>query len=774
MPPARAVLLRSPLAGLLLGLLVFAGGLALAHAWLPEWQTGGLRDQAYYAARFQALAGRLGVQPAAGRPRVHLAVPEDANGANPAGGREPGSAPGLGASAQVRVWQRAAWPAAGGQTQNLIVTFAPDGRVREVSWLPGPLGSFFSGMSAAIAPPGRAPQLARRAAPLLLGPGESLGPPRAAGSDATQGVETLRDVRGTREPEHLRILALGHTIRVLRRPGNAAEAAAPFLGVAPLLLGLARLLFWLAVVVLFFVLLTQRRIDVVNGGLLAALTLLATAVGGLLSHPYRERLIETLSEALLLALWVLVVWSAGESLLRSVAPRLATGMDALRTGRLGPRGGAAVLRGWAVGAGVAGLRLALAALAVALPGAWPRGATVEPDPVLGGEQLLQAVAVPGLLAVALGLALRFLPARWAPWAAALAGALILKPLPLHPFSLQLAASLALTAPLVWLGARAGLAALLAATVVSTLLPELAFAARHPAWFPVFLPFGALLVGLFLAAGLRGLRRPREIESAPPAAPAFMKRLDAERRVRYEMDLLARMQLGLQPRHLPALPGWEIAATSVLATEVGGDLYDFAEDDAGRLWLAAGDVAGHGYSCAIAQAMTLAALASLIAAERTPAEVLGRLDRVLRRGGALRHFTSLALLRLDPATGEALLANAGHPFPLHAANGEVREVDLPGLPLGQGPSRAYRDLHLHLPPGALLVFGSDGLYEAAGSDGLPYGFEAPREVLRRAGRRPATSVLEALLAGWRDHLAGAAPADDTTVLVLKRAAAHLPS
>src|SRR5947199_1011506 len=33
--------------------------------------------------------------------------------------------------------------------------------------------------------------------------------------------------------------------------------------------------------------------------------------------------------------------------------------------------------------------------------------------------------------------------------------------------------------------------------------------------------------------------------------------------------------------------------------------------------------------------------------------------LIRRGGSRRNFTSLALLRLDPATGDALLANAGH-------------------------------------------------------------------------------------------------------------------
>src|SRR5262249_60993747 len=103
------------------------------------------------------------------------------------------------------------------------------------------------------------------------------------------------------------------------------------------------------------------------------------------------------------------------------------------------------------------------------------------------------------------------------------------------------------------------------------------------------------------------------------------------------------------------------------------------------------------------------------------------DGVRRGGGPLRHFPPLALLPLDPANGEALLANAGHPFPffLGVEAGEAAEVTLPGLPLGQGPARQYRDELIALPPGSLLVFCSDGLAEAADWRQEPYGYCRPR-------------------------------------------------
>nr|MDP9121373.1 PP2C family protein-serine/threonine phosphatase [Acidobacteriota bacterium] len=367
----------------------------------------------------------------------------------------------------------------------------------------------------------------------------------------------------------------------------------------------------------------------------------------------------------------------------------------------------------------------------------------------------------------LAFARRLLPTRWVMPAAALAGALLIQPLDLHPFPYELLAGALLIGLLVQLSRRLGMTALLFACLTLYLLPSAVLSGLNYTWLalPFWTTTGSL--ALFLVLGLTGLRRPDEVEREKLKPPAFMRRLEEERRLKYEMDLLARMQLGLLPQ-IPRVPGWDIAARSLLATEAGGDLYDFLYDEEGKLWVAAGDVAGHGYSCSIVQAMTTAALSSLIAPGQLPSEVLRQVDRVIRRGGSRRNFTSLALLRLDPATGQALLSNAGHPFPfLLLVDSAVAEIDLPSLPLGQGPPRQYVDEAILLPPGAVLVFCSDGLFEAPDRKEEQYGYDRPQEVLRAARGRSAADILEALLADWRRHLNSEKSPDDTTVVVLKR-------
>ena len=129
------------------------------------------------------------------------------------------------------------------------------------------------------------------------------------------------------------------------------------------------------------------------------------------------------------------------------------------------------------------------------------------------------------------------------------------------------------------------------------------------------------------------------------------------------------------------------------------------------------------------------------------------------------------LTLDQSARQALLANAGHPYPLLAEPGKpAREVALPGLPLGQGPPRRYTDLPLTLAPGAVLALCSDGLFEALAAGrggGAQYGYERPRLLLEQLAEQPAAEVLDGLLEDWRRHRGRGTPDDDTTIVILRR-------
>lgn len=773
-----------PWAALALGAAMLAAGLGLARAQLPEWRPGPLPPRSFYLERFQDVTAPLAFRPGTAPPRVRLSThdstlklvcdsPEEAG---------EGSSTDLGVGVCVEVTWSGVLP--GDPTpRDLTVQLSHAGVPRGVLWTQ----RRYSAFSQPIASPSTSPTRQEALVRLLIPPGHRLGEPQRglfatmAGaiypitnssgpmtSNSSGPVSAPGEGGEPRQHVYAQISPVGSFIALL----GVGDPAIAFRQNTQIVFSdfprtWLPIAFFIVAVALFFALLGRGRIDLSNAGVLAAVTFLAVSPS-LIEASGLGAVAARLLYSGVLVLRVFVLWSVGESLLRSERPELVASLDLLRRGRLGPRGGRDLLLGLAFGAGLAGLRLALHAAAAALPGVWPDLPTLSvPAFDVWQNPLVESLTLAGTLALAAAVAGRSRSRRWATAAAALAAGLLTTPVHLGPFTVGLVASWLFCALLVRLARRTGLAALLVAAVTQLLLPLAVYALLRLDWLPGTFAVSAGIPLALLVLGALGLRRPVLPETGRLPQPAFIRRIEEERRLKYEMDLLARMQEGLLPRSLPEVPGWQIAAASLLATEAGGDLYDVRFDEAGGLWIAVGDVAGHGYSCVIVQAMATAALSSFIAQGRGPAEVLHSVNRVIRRDQSPRNFISLALLRLDPQTGDAVLANAGHPFPFLVRDKTATEIELPGLPLGQGPDRTYRDHTFALPPGAALILYSDGFFESCDAAGVPYGFERPRELLSHVAGRGAQAILNALIADWRRHLDGEEPLDDTTMVVLKR-------
>jgi hypothetical protein len=748
---------RPPLAALLGGLLVLALGAGVASRVLPEGRVAALPERERFVQRFREVTRPLGVELPAGEPRVRLTTSDEENtfAYRRLGTRAADWLTRHGRGMQVDVSSPAQWGEARGTLQ---LSFTARGEPWTSVWIPSSLTDYFSN---------RAPQ-PEAICGLLLRGGESTGEGRRwTGSNH---VTTLTPILGAGEALHLqRFDIIGANISCARRPGLgrlAGERLPGELTGAEFAKVLLALLLPAATLLLFVTLALRGRIDLSNAIALSLAVLLTTLLGNWPGSPLMM-LFQAIA-AIGYAVWLLVLWSAAESWARVRLPGFTTSLDTLRRGRLGQRAGSALLAGFGAGAALAGARLLLFAAVTRLDGVLPHEVAARlPLLGFGSNPIGRATAWTGVLLLAMAAGHK-LAGRWGLLLAPLAAGLASAPLELRPWVVQYAAAVGLSAALAWVFRRYGLTAAFSAALLAFVWPVALLSLQHADWMPATAATSTLLALAPLVLGVVGLRRDEAVERDPGAVPEFLRREEREKRLSYEMDLLARMQLGLLPQSLPRLPGYELTARSILATEAGGDLYDFLRDDRGRLWIAAGDVSGHGYSCAIAQASLKAALLSLVDGNASPAKVLERADRVLRGIVAGRQFATVCLVRLEEATGRIVLANAGHPFPLIAEPGRgARELELPGLPLGQGPPRRYVDHELQLPRGGVLLLHSDGLFEALDPAGQSYGFDRPRQILSEAAAWNAAEILERVLFDWRRHLGGAPPPDDTTLVVLKR-------
>ncbi|HEX4812201.1 MAG TPA: SpoIIE family protein phosphatase [Nonomuraea sp.] len=203
---------------------------------------------------------------------------------------------------------------------------------------------------------------------------------------------------------------------------------------------------------------------------------------------------------------------------------------------------------------------------------------------------------------------------------------------------------------------------------------------------------------------------------------------------------------LLPRALPQLDGLEIAVRYYPAaplashgqgiqTQVGGDWYDVIPLSAGRVGIVIGDVEGRGAKAAAIMGQLRAALRAFAQDDKSPADILARLDEWTRiiatpeqdDNGAdisIPPIVTCQYLVYDAWSRQLSFANAGHAPPLLLVDGQCVEMEIEevGQPLGVRAKGLHADLVYKeeartLPPGASLLLYTDGLVDRRpGRDG----------------------------------------------------------
>ncbi len=240
-------------------------------------------------------------------------------------------------------------------------------------------------------------------------------------------------------------------------------------------------------------------------------------------------------------------------------------------------------------------------------------------------------------------------------------------------------------------------------------------------------------------------------------------LDNANRYAFERDVAVTLQRSLLPRQLATGTHFTAAARylpGAQGTQVGGDWYDLIEVGDGALFLVVGDVMGRGVAAAAQMGQLQATVRAYALEGHGPAQVLQRLDRVVQAVDDL-HFTTCVMARVDPSTGRAVLASAGHLPPLLCtAAGEATLIELdPGLPLGVGDPQ-FSEREVHVGRGGLLLFYTDGLVESRTAP-IGDGLERLATCLRGPVRSAEAACDDVLAALGREG----GYDDDTAVLAL---------
>jgi len=247
------------------------------------------------------------------------------------------------------------------------------------------------------------------------------------------------------------------------------------------------------------------------------------------------------------------------------------------------------------------------------------------------------------------------------------------------------------------------------------------------------------------------------------------RFRERRRMQEELDDARKIQLSMLPRREPRIPWLDVAGISVPASEVGGDYYDYFTISEDQQAIVVGDVAGHGVASGLLLSGIRSCLHLLRETPLAPAEILAKLDRMVRQTTGRRMFVTLLYALFDRAARTLTLAAAGHPplLRLSASSGLVDEFATPALPLGTGIESTLREITIPFHVDDIFLLYTDGIAETLNAHGELYGDERLCHRLRTVPpERRAKEIRDLILGNVWSFKGDGEQLDDITVVVVK--------
>jgi serine phosphatase RsbU (regulator of sigma subunit) len=215
--------------------------------------------------------------------------------------------------------------------------------------------------------------------------------------------------------------------------------------------------------------------------------------------------------------------------------------------------------------------------------------------------------------------------------------------------------------------------------------------------------------------------------------------------------LARRGLDVAARYLP-----------VGDAALGGDWHDVVVLPTREVFIAVGDVAGHGPAVAHVCLQLRQALRTYLVTERSPGGALRRLNE-LAADLLPSELATAVVVTVSPGTGEVRVAGAGHP-PAVVCDGDATAFvdDGNGPAVGLAGDARYDEVDVTLAPGASLVLYTDGLVERRGTR-LDERLRLLAAAAGETSSEPADAQCEHLI----ERLGAVGADDEVTVVVVHR-------
>ena len=247
------------------------------------------------------------------------------------------------------------------------------------------------------------------------------------------------------------------------------------------------------------------------------------------------------------------------------------------------------------------------------------------------------------------------------------------------------------------------------------------------------------------------------------------------KLEFDLRLASSIQRYLLPENLPQTDSLEFAVKYLPQQLIGGDFYDFFKLPHGKIGVVIGDVSGKGIPAAILMALCQTKLRYIAMSGKSPAQTLCLLNSEMVHAMRSDMFITIIYLVIDPESGEAKFARAGHEPPLLAradSDEAAQPLKSSGMALGMVSEELFdevmEDASFKMNSGDVLVLYTDGLTEAANPEGGEFTAKKLAQTISTLCSRNANDLNDEIIKSVESFMGpGNKYGDDLTLLTVKK-------
>lgn len=252
----------------------------------------------------------------------------------------------------------------------------------------------------------------------------------------------------------------------------------------------------------------------------------------------------------------------------------------------------------------------------------------------------------------------------------------------------------------------------------------------------------------------------------------LERTTAEKeRYATELDIAREIQESFLPETIPQVTGFDIAAESIMAREVGGDFFDIfpfevVKVSSNKLILMIADVSGKGVPAALFMALARIVIRVNASWYDLPVEVINAANNIIARESRSGMFVTTFYADYLEESHLFRYVNAGHNPPILLRNGTITKLEGTGPAIGVLTDLEYDSGEVELIPGDLLVLYTDGVTEAINNDMTLFGEERLIDLLLQSSGSSAKDILTIIHNAVDTFAEGRPQEDDITLMIIK--------